>query len=153
VALDGVGQVVAPADSPRRSLYLQQRRTQPIAFLAAFDGPSGELNCDRRQSSTSAPQALMLMNSEFALTCGELFARRILSQPGTTDERITRAWRLAYQRNPSDEERALVAAFLERRRARLSKERKAEADTDTDRRAWSDVGQQLLSSNEVLYVD
>src|SRR5439155_19178374 len=67
VAEDAVGQVIVPDDKPRRSVYLQVRRTKPIAFLGAFDSPTGELNCDRRVSSTAAPQALMLMNSEFVL--------------------------------------------------------------------------------------
>ena len=149
VSVDAVGQVVAPADAPRRSLYLQQRRTQPVAFLAAFDGPSGELNCDRRQASTGAPQSLMLMNSDFLLRCGNDFARRIHASAGTTDERIAIAWRLAYLRDPSQEERALVAKFLSVRHSRLGGAKKNDADLG----AWADVCQQILSSNEVLYVD
>src|SRR4051812_32654320 len=34
---DMVGQGNAPDDKPRRSIYLQVRRTKPLAFLAAFD--------------------------------------------------------------------------------------------------------------------
>ena len=30
-----------------------------------FDAPAGELNCERRNSTTSAPQSLTLLNSEF----------------------------------------------------------------------------------------
>ncbi|MDR3633681.1 MAG: PSD1 and planctomycete cytochrome C domain-containing protein [Isosphaeraceae bacterium] len=149
VSVDAVGQVVTPADAPRRSLYLQQRRTQPVGFLAVFDGPSGELNCDRRLASTGAPQALMLMNSEFLLRCGEDFARRLQASAATTDERISLAWRLAYQRDPSAEERAIVTLFWNKRRARLASEPK----TDAELGAWSDVCQQILSANEVLYVD
>jgi len=54
VVEDLVGQGNAPDDKPRRSIYLQVRRTKPVAFLAAFDAPTAELNCDRRVATTSA---------------------------------------------------------------------------------------------------
>ena len=58
------GQVV-PQSETRRSLYLQVRRSKPVAFLQAFDQPIMETNCERRDVSTVAPQALMLLNSGF----------------------------------------------------------------------------------------
>ena len=67
IAEDAVGQVNAANDSPRRSLYLEVRRTRPVSLLAAFDAPVMAVNCDRRMPSTSAPQSLMLMNSDFVL--------------------------------------------------------------------------------------
>ena len=66
-----------PDDKPRRSIYLQMRRTKPVAFLAAFDAPAAELNCDRRVGTASAPQALMLMNSDFILKQAGYFAARV----------------------------------------------------------------------------
>ena len=48
VAEDAVGQVLPANDSPRRSLYLQVRRTKPVSLLAAFDFPTMAVNCDRR---------------------------------------------------------------------------------------------------------
>ena len=35
-----------PDDSPRRSIYLQVRRTKPVSFLTAFDAPVMTVNCD-----------------------------------------------------------------------------------------------------------
>src|SRR5439155_11953566 len=60
VAEDMVGQVIVPDDKPRRSVYLQVRRRQLVAFLSVFDAPGSELNCDRRVGSVGAPQSLML---------------------------------------------------------------------------------------------
>ncbi len=77
VVEDTVGQGNAPDDKPRRSIYLQVRRTKPVAFLAAFDAPTAELNCERRLATTSAPQALMLMNSDFILQQAGYLAKRI----------------------------------------------------------------------------
>ncbi|MFO0926683.1 MAG: DUF1553 domain-containing protein [Gemmataceae bacterium] len=99
---DAVGQVNAPDDQPRRSLYLQAKRTRPIAFLAAFDAPVGELCCDRRVSSTVAPQALMLMNSDFVLQQAGHLARRVLAEtPADFDRDRLRSASARFAR-PSD---------------------------------------------------
>ena len=36
-------------DAFRRSLYIQVRRSQPLAMLHVFDQPVMETNCERRQ--------------------------------------------------------------------------------------------------------
>jgi hypothetical protein len=73
---DEVGQViVAPEGEMRRSVYLQQRRSQPVALLAAFDAPVMETNCEQRSSSTVATQSLMLLNGDFALKQAAELAR------------------------------------------------------------------------------
>ncbi len=80
VAEDAVGQVNAANDSPRRSLYLEVRRTRPVSLLTAFDAPVMAVNCDRRNPSTSAPQSLMLMNSDFILDHAKAMARRLRAE-------------------------------------------------------------------------
>jgi hypothetical protein len=73
---DEVGQVVvAPEGEGRRSVYLQQRRSQPVALLAAFDAPVMETNCELRSSSTVATQSLMLLNGDFTLKQAAELAR------------------------------------------------------------------------------
>jgi hypothetical protein len=63
---DDTGQVSVDGQR-RRSLYLQQRRSQPVALLQAFDAPVMQTNCESRPSSTVATQSLMLMNGDFML--------------------------------------------------------------------------------------
>jgi hypothetical protein len=148
---DFVGQVNVPDDKPRRSVYLQVRRSKPLAFLAAFDTPVGELNCDRRITSTGAPQALMLMNSEFILKQAGHLARRVRTEaaPGARKEQIARAWALVYQRAASPEEQDLVNRFLDRQVKHLT----AAGNREAESAAFTNLCQQLLASNEFLYVD
>jgi hypothetical protein len=80
VAEDFVGQVVVKDDLPRRSAYLEVRRTKPLSFLTTFDAPVMMLNCERRVPSTGAPQSLMLMNSDFVLKYAGIFAQRLRSE-------------------------------------------------------------------------
>ena len=49
----------------RRSIYVEARRSMPLAMLQAFDEPVMTPNCERRASSTVSPQALFMMNSSF----------------------------------------------------------------------------------------
>jgi hypothetical protein len=149
VSEDIVGQVIAPEDRPRRSLYLQVRRSKPLALLSTFDAPTGELNCEKRTVSTAAPQSLMLMNGEFILHQAGHFASRLLAESHPSlRSRLARAWQLAYQRSASVEEVDLACGFVERQTSQL---RGAVGDK-AERAALTNLCQQLLASNEILYV-
>lgn len=71
---DFAGQVAPKADSPRRSLYIEVRRSKPVALLTSFDAPVMECNCERRVNSTVATQSLMMMNNEFVFRRAEEIA-------------------------------------------------------------------------------
>src|SRR5438309_2628178 len=55
-----------PSEHNRRSIYLQMKRSMTLPMLQIFDAPDSATSCARRESSTVAPQALALMNGEFA---------------------------------------------------------------------------------------
>ena len=66
----GSGDVVVAERSPgatRRSVYLQQRRTQTDSLLEVFDAPSIVTTCTRRSPSTIPLQSLSLLNSDFVI--------------------------------------------------------------------------------------
>ncbi|HVY72363.1 MAG TPA: DUF1549 and DUF1553 domain-containing protein, partial [Verrucomicrobiae bacterium] len=165
------GDTKNPVDVPmgeeefRRSIYIQARRSQPLAVLTAFDAPVMDVNCERRQSSTVAPQALMLMNSDFILKLSARFAERVHRDAGDDlRAQIWRAWQLAYGRAVSVPEMARAVAFLERQipAIRAANEKKADAKGDKkgqaaalapETRALTDLCQALLGANEFLYID
>ena len=79
ITADDSGKVSA-GDSRRRSIYIQVRRTQPVALLQAFDAPVMAVNCEKRPSSTVASQSLMLMNGDFVLSAASALAARMDEQ-------------------------------------------------------------------------
>ncbi len=81
VVEDDSGQVIVAGDVHRRSLYLLQRRTQPVALMQAFDAPVMTTNCEARSSSTVATQSLMLMNGDFWLGRAAALADRAQREP------------------------------------------------------------------------
>jgi len=116
-----------------------------------------ETNCDRRPSSTVAPQALLLMNSDFVVQQASWFALRVHTEAGSDAAlQIARAWQLALCRPPSEEEAAAAAAFIARQ-LQLLEQQAIETPTlgapDKPFQALVNLCQVLLSSNEFLYVD
>ncbi len=89
VAEDFVGQIAPANDSPRRGIYLQTRRSKPVSFLTAFDAPVMTVNCDRRVQAVSSPQALTLMNGEFALREAKGLAERLRKETAADYARET----------------------------------------------------------------
>lgn len=132
-----------PRDDLRRSLYLQVRRSQPVAMLRVFDAPVMETNCDRRTHSTVAPQALFLMNSEFISQQSAYFASRVRRErPGDPEAEIARAFQIALLREPTPAERRAAKDLF-------APTRKFDDPSDN----LTDLCQVLFSSNEFLYLD
>jgi hypothetical protein len=152
-----------PVDVPlngeefRRSIYIQVRRSKPLALLNTFDAPVMELNCEKRQYSTVAPQALMLMNSQFILDQAQQLATRLRREAGaSTDRQIERAWQLTFSRQPSPQERNEALGFLKQQTdtlTALATQAKDPPKIEPETQALRSLCQSLLSANEFLYVD
>ena len=107
----------------RRTLYVQSRRSKPLALMETFDAPRMEPNCELRSASTVAPQSLALMNGEFTLAQAKFFAERVAKEAGdSTDEsKVARAWQLAFSRRPSNTELTDALGFLAKQRAHIGR--------------------------------
>jgi Protein of unknown function (DUF1553)/Protein of unknown function (DUF1549)/Planctomycete cytochrome C len=136
------------SDAHRRSVYLQQRRTQVATLLELFDAPSIAANCSLRNTSTIPLQALTLMNSDFVRRRAAAFARRLEREAGPDAAgRLRLAFRLASGRVPGPAEQAAAERFLAAQRAVYAPEK------DAEQRVWTDFCQMLVSSNVCLYVE
>jgi hypothetical protein len=145
----------------RRSVYVQVRRSLPLGLTEVFDAPVPSPNCERRNSSTVAPQALLLMNNDFVVGQALAFAERLEREADEPAERVRLAWSLALGTVPGEEQVSAALAFLavqqadfEAADASLSEEvRKKQPPPPAARRALASFGQALLGSNAFLYVD
>ncbi|QDU23078.1 DUF1549 and DUF1553 domain-containing protein [Urbifossiella limnaea] len=100
------------AEHTRRSVYLFARRNLRDPFLEAFDLPDSNNSCPKRERSTTAPQALALLNSAEAVAAAKALAARVTREADTDAARVARAYRLVLGRAPADPEQARAAAFL-----------------------------------------
>jgi hypothetical protein len=101
-----------PSDHVRRSVYIFARRNVRFPFLESFDLPDSNLSCPKRERSTTAPQALTLLNDSDVMRAAEAFAARLRVAAGDDEQRITLAYRLVLGRQPSAREAKLARAFL-----------------------------------------
>lgn len=148
----------------RRSLYTFIKRTAPSPAMTNFDGPSREAACLRRERSNTPMQALQLMNDVQHMEAARNFAQRIvLEGGGSTDARLTFAWRSVTSRHPTAEEAALVERALQRHLVRY----KADVESakklitfgespvkpglnESELAAWTLVANLLLNLDEAL---
>jgi hypothetical protein len=89
----------------RRMVYQNKPRMRQDATFGEFDCPDSSQTTARRNISTTALQALNLMNSSLIMQQAELFAQRLERDAGSDRERqVRQAFWLAFGRPPDDDE-------------------------------------------------
>ncbi len=147
------GQVTVDESKPgakRRSVYLQQRRTQPATLLEVFDAPQLNPNCTRRSSSTVSLQSLALLNSEFVRARSQAFARKLLAAEPDLEQRMNLAFQSAYGRRPDEKESTAATDFFRGESAPADSSRAVDR---ADRAIWADFCQMLFASDAFIYVE
>jgi hypothetical protein len=86
----------------RRMVYQFKPRTQQDETFGVFDCPDATLTMPRRNVSTTALQALNLLNGTFVQDQSERFASRVRDEAGENPARqVQRAFLLAFGREPT----------------------------------------------------
>ncbi|HLK59823.1 MAG TPA: DUF1553 domain-containing protein [Chthonomonadaceae bacterium] len=117
----------------RRGIYQQAARSIHDELLSTFDCPESSQRAARRESTTTALQALSLLNGPFIVQQAIFFAERVRSEAGVQPAaQVDHAFLLAFGRSPDTKERAAALKLL------------ADRDLGTLCRA-------LLNANEFLY--
>ncbi len=147
----------AAADQNRRSVYVFVKRNMRYPLFDAFDWPDLHNSCARRVNTTTAPQALLLLNGDLTLDNARTWGGNLLARHGSNDEAlVAHAYRAAWGRPATADEVRLGARFIAAQSERL-RERAAGARPLTPATARSaavaDFCHALLNTNEFLYVD
>ena len=100
------------AEFHRRSVYRFVPRGGNLGLLDTFDCPDPAAAAPRRAVTTTPLQALALWNNGFALRMAEAFADRVAKESPDAPGRVGRAWQLAFQRDPTAEERTLAEKLV-----------------------------------------
>jgi hypothetical protein len=99
-------------DHRRRSVYIFARRNLRFPNFEAFDRPDGNASCALRGKSTTAPQALMLLNSTFSSQMANAVAANATKAHEGVDEQIAYCYRAILLRSPNDGEMRTSRVFL-----------------------------------------
>jgi hypothetical protein len=142
-----------PQEEHRRSVYVLAKRNLRYPLFDSFDLPDMHNSCARRTRTTTAPQALLILNGEFSLDRARHWANQLLGLYAA-DKRglVTQAYRLAWGRQPTAEDIAVGLRFLERQAGASLVGSVADANASRTA-AVEDFCHALLNANEFLYVD
>jgi hypothetical protein len=99
-------------DHCRRSVYIFARRNLRFPFLEVFDAPDNNLSCPSRERSTTAPQALTLLNADDVLAAAKTLAARLTEESPSVEKRIELAYLLTLGRSPTDREAGISRQFI-----------------------------------------
>mgnify|MGYP002634064981 CR=1 FL=1 len=146
----------------RRSVYVRQRRKEMPTIFEAFDLPQMTPNCTERTASTVVTQSLHLLNNRMVFDLARRFAARVQSEAGDEETQLViRAFEIALNRQPSDEEREASLYAIRSIEQELAAEADGASDSESDSSAGVDVKlgalagfcHGLLNSAGLLYVD
>jgi mono/diheme cytochrome c family protein len=167
----------APLDSPkncRRSVYAAVSRHDLDPILRLFNFPDPNLTSERRANTLVPVQELFTLNSPLMLDSAAALAARITSDKNLNDDdaRIRHAYRLVFDRAPSDNELTMSRKFLSEMPTSKNETPTSEAPSDdgsdssksdssvaTEKTPdakeirWRQFAHVLLSSNEFAFID
>jgi hypothetical protein len=97
--------------SHRRSIYRFIVRSQPDPFMTTLDCADSSQSTPRRHETTTALQALSLLNNRFNLVMAGHFARRVEQATENPADRVALAFQLVAGRRPEAEEQQQLQEF------------------------------------------
>ena len=138
-----------PEDQNRRSVYVFVKRNMRYPLFDAFDWPDLHNSCSRRVNTTTAPQALQMLNGEFAKERAQRLGSDLLRKYSDDDAGLVAyAYRAAWGRDPTSEELRLGMQFVAEQTTRVRTK-----DGDARQVAVIDFCHAVMNTNEFLYVD
>ena len=136
VEFDRNNRRIDPDDYTRRSLYLPLMRNKLPNLLGLFDFGDATTANGKRSVTNVAPQALYLMNSDFAQSAANGVASRL---NGSGADRVRQAYRSVLARPPSEQESDRALQYVQAR--------------PDEEAAWTSLCKVLLASNEFHYIE
>ena len=136
VEFDRNNRRIDPDDYTRRSIYLPLMRNKLPNLLGLFDFGDATTANGKRSTTNVAPQALYLMNSDFARGAADAIVETL---DGSDSERVEQAYRRVLSRPPTVEEHDRAVTYVQAYTA--------------ERPAWTSLCKMLLASNEFHFVE
>ena len=142
---------VADYPSNKRSVYLMQQRIRKEPYLSIFDGADTNDTTPDRPLSTTAIQALFMMNDPFMHDQADKLAVRVALAFGDEPSRIDYAYELCFGRHAEPDEIRMGVQYVAATETQLQN-----SSVPWDQRFRTAMGSYmrvLLSSNEFEFLD
>ncbi|MGV3604800.1 MAG: PSD1 and planctomycete cytochrome C domain-containing protein [Planctomycetaceae bacterium] len=163
---DGWNNNTSEGEQSRRSVYIFVKRTLGVPLLDTFDSASADTPTPKRNTTTVAPQSLIMLNSDFYEQQARHLADRILQEGDAPSSLLLdRAFRMVLTRLPTEKEKTIALGYLAQQQEQFlaSETAKAVAQNATmDRQQMEKQAQRqameayckvMLNLNEFVYID
>lgn len=158
---DGLVTSVGSDKGWRRSIFVQQRRTQIPTILENFDLPRMGPNCVARTESTVAHQALHLLNNKMVHELSQHFASQVAGKndakledrQASLSQALSRIYLVALSRPPTDDELSLAVQAVEQLEATWRSKTPATEHDQARSRALANYCHAIMNSAAFLYID
>jgi hypothetical protein len=153
---DGLVTPIETGKGWRRSIYIEQRRTEIPTILDNFDLPPMSPNCVERPESTVSLQALYLMNNGMVRELSDSLAARVRREAGNDPQKqIEWVYWLTLSRAPTPEESKDCLESLLKLKRLESKDPRGEPvmEDAAEQRALSKICHTLFNSAAFIYID
>jgi hypothetical protein len=147
----GTGSKQATYEVNRRSVYLPILRSAVYQVLQAFDFGDPSVINGARSTTTIAPQALFMMNSNLVAKNAEALAKRLIDETADDASRIDRAFQMLFGRPPAVDETVDLRQVVTELREQFAADKSKAANAE--QLAWRSLCRILMSSNEFIYVE
>ena len=127
----------------RRSLYVYWKRTSPHPMMTLFDAPDRESSCVRRSRTSTALQALAMLNETQRVEMGRKLAERLIRECNSDTDRVTMLFQLLVCRDPNVSERDACMRLLSQTKASF-------AENETEAVDLLSVGESPRDENQSL---
>jgi hypothetical protein len=134
----------------RRSVYQRIRRNAANPFLEAFDAPKPMSTRGKRDVTNVPAQSLTLMNDPFVIDQSAKWAKALVKDGRSRDERVRAMFLKALGREATAEDLDGSRVFLDE----LATEHSIKpGELEQSERVWQDFAQSLFCLKEFIYVD
>jgi hypothetical protein len=134
----------------RCSIYLPIVRNNVYDVFQLLDYPDAAVSSGDRATTTIAPQALLMMNSDLVARASAALAQRVTTTSSDNARRLATLYALAYGREPTAEEVAADQQFL--RDAEQALQATEADEAKRSQLTWECLCQVVLAANEFIYV-
>lgn len=142
------------SEPQRRSIYVLAKRNMQLPIFEAFDKPGSHSSCAMRIPTTSAPQALLMLNSAFTQQLAGRWAERLIDAYGRDAKAlVSRAYVEAFGRRAEADEIEAALAFLADHEPTVRDDTSAAASDDTWTAVVADFCHAMFNANEFIYLD
>jgi Protein of unknown function (DUF1553)/Protein of unknown function (DUF1549)/Planctomycete cytochrome C len=139
----------------RRTIYLPIIRSGVFDVLQTLDFPDPAMINGKRETSTVAPQALLMMNSDLIFEQSNHLVTQHMPQSLDDAQRISVAYHRILKRAPELEEINTATTYIQNVRNKLQQISASSSSDEVhpDRAVWQSLCRVLISSNEFSYIE